>query len=236
MSRDSLLYTLIGLLVGFIAGFMLHESMASRQPAPSFVGMAEQIGAGAAPQSPAPRVGGANGPQDSMQQVQRLRQYVEENPGDLEALKVLANLNLSIRNLSRASELFERYVQQKGDDLEVLQAYGNLSYDQQAWPKAAELYEAFLEISPSDHGVRTDLGAVYRYLGRYEDALAEFERVLQARPDHWEARFNEVLVKTVDLRDYDGADRALKELRILRPGDPSVERLAAELERRRQGA
>lgn len=236
MSRDSLLYTLIGLLVGFIAGFMLHESMASRQPAPSFVGMAEQIGAGAAPQSPAPIVGGATGPQDSMQQVQRLRQYVEENPDDLEALKVLANLNLSIRNLSRASELFERYVEQKDDDLEVLQAYGNLSYDQQAWPKAAELYERYLEISPSNHGVQTDLGAVYRYLGRYEDALAQFESVLRDKPDHWEARFNEVLVKTVDLRDYEGAEVSLRQLQTLRPGDPAVERLATELERRRQGA
>lgn len=255
MNRDAVLYTLIGLLTGFITGFMMHEAMSDRQPAPSFVGMAEQLGqnarpvvpsqqprqganpsAGGAPNVGAPTMGGAGNPQESMQQVQRLRQHVEDNPQDLDALKTLASLNLSIRNLDRATELFERYMAQKGDDPEVLRAYGNLSYDQQNWSRAAELYAAFLEISPETLDVRTDLGAVYRYMGRFQDALQEFDEVQRRDGSHWQALYNEVLVRALDLRDFEGAQKALFSLRALRPGDPEVERLAAEVERRQQGA
>lgn len=254
MNRDAVLYTLIGLLTGFILGFMMHEAMADRQPAPNFVGVSEQLGdgarpivpsqqgpgaggsSGAAPNVGAPTVGAAGSPQESMQQVQRLRQYVEENPQDLDALKTLASLNLSIRNLPRAAELFERYVAQKGDDPEVLRTYGNLSYDQQNWNKAAELYAAFLEISPEALDVRTDLGAVYRYMGRFQDALSEFAEVQRRDGSHWQALYNEVLVRALDLRDFEGAQKALFSLRALRPGDPEVERLAAEVERRQQEA
>lgn len=245
VNRDSVLYLFIGLLSGFIAGFMMHEAMASRQPAPNFIGMAEQVGPGARPQMPqaggpsvggGPEVGGAGNPQEAMQQVQRLRQHVEENPQDLESLKLLANLNGSIRNLTRAGELYGRYLEQKPDDLEVLQAYGNLSFDQQDWPKAAELYEAFLELSPNRHEVRTDLGAVYRYQGRFQDALGQFEIVRGQNPSHWQALYNEVLVRALDLKDYSGAEKTLEALRTLRPGDAEIERLAAEVERLRQGA
>lgn len=245
MNRESVLFLFIGLLAGFIAGFMMHEAMASRQPAPNFVGMSEQLGPDAQPQFPqqppppssgGPTVGGAGDPQEAMQQVQRLRQYVEENPQDLEALKLLAGLNGSIRNLSRAGELYERYLEQKPDDLEVLQVYGNLSYDQQNWRRAAELYEAYLKQSPESLEVRTDLGAVYRYLGQYDDALEQFENVQGRDPSHWQAVYNEVLVRALDLQDYSGAEDALGTLRNLRPGDAEVERLAAEVEKRRQGA
>ena len=71
-----------------------------------------------------------------MEQVQRLRQYVEENPEDAQALRLLANMNYDIQNWSRAAELYERLRGLEPGDPDVLTDLGislrNLGRPQEA--------------------------------------------------------------------------------------------------------
>lgn len=197
MNRDNALYVLIGVLLGFIAGYLTHEVMVQHQPPP-----ASRLAAAGATQSVQPgATGGASpsGAQPAMEQVQRLRQYVEENPQDTDALRLLANLN----------------------------------YDIQNWTRATELYERYLEVHADDVDVRTDLGASLRYLGRQQDALAQFDEVLRRQPEHWQALYNQVLVFAFDLKDFTAADEVMGRLRQLQPSNPEVEQLAGEVDRRR---
>lgn len=205
MNRDHFLYLIIGLLAGFISGYLVHESMSARQPAPLWHGAGQ-----AAPGAPGAQAqaqtnpgqnnpGAGGGPMAAMEQVQRLRTYVEENPQDLEALRQLANMNYDIGNWQRAAELFERLLAQDDTDVDAM----------------------------------TDLGACNRNLGRLDDALALFKKVREVEPDHWQSRFNEVLILAFDKGDLGATDELLADLKRLQPGNPDVQRLITEVERRK---
>ena len=202
MNRDNVLFVLIGILAGFIGGYVMHEAMAARQPPPRVAGAPPAAEPGRA--SPAaPSTGAAPGAgQPAMEEVQRLSARVAENPDDAEATRRLANLNYDISN----------------------------------WERAAELYSRFLELEPGNPDVMTDLGATYRYLGRPREALEQFHDVKRNAPDHWQARYNEVLVLAFDLDDLQAANAAMAELMQLQPDNPDVSRLAVELEKRSKGA
>src|SRR6186997_170013 len=124
MTRDNLLFGTLGLLAGFISGYFTHEVMAVRQPPPLAVLQAAQaaalggahadggdvgsVPAGAAPGDPRGTGGGpvggdglagAGGPGGPpMAEILRLREQVEKNPNDADAVLTLANLNYDIRN------------------------------------------------------------------------------------------------------------------------------------------
>ncbi len=199
MNRDNGLFLMVGLLAGFIGGYVMHESMAANQPPPRRPGT--PAGAATAPAPPEPRGAANPAGQPAMEQIQRLTAHVQENPEDAEAIRLLANLNYDISN----------------------------------WLRAAELYRRFLEIDAGDFDVMTDLGAAYRHLDRPQEALEQYRAVLELAPDHWQARYNEVLVLAFDLDDLPAATAAMGKLRAQQPDSPEVKRLAAELEKRAQG-
>jgi len=139
MTRDNLLFGTIGVLAGFISGYFVHEVMAVRQPPPLAVLQAaqaaamngnphagvEQVAGGAVPQQPgddgaAPAAAG--GP--PMADINRLKQEVEKNPNDADAILTLANLNYDIRNWARARELYERYLKLRPAQPDVLTDLG----------------------------------------------------------------------------------------------------------------
>jgi Flp pilus assembly protein TadD len=225
LNRDNLLFATIGLLFGFIGGYLLHEVMVARQPprrsagetvsgpvaAPSGgeggdpgVGQASDspAAAGAAPESAAGTGGAAPGGGPAMQEVQQLRDYVASHPQDAEAVIKLAGLNVEIRN----------------------------------WDRARDLYRQYLALRPRDADVTSDLGIAYRELRDYEHALDQFRRAQKLAAGNWKALFNEVVVLAIDLKRYDDAAAALDRLKKIQPANPDVAQLAAEVARRKAAA
>lgn len=200
MNRDHALILLIGLLAGFIGGYLGHEVMSDVQPArlvPGAPGPATPPPAAGAPGPAAPAAGGA----PAMAEIQRLQEALERDPNDAEALLRLANLN----------------------------------FDIQRWERAGELYARLLVLRPGDPDVLTDLGITLRARGDFAGALARFREAQQREPDHWQARFNEVVVLAFDQRDYGAAEKVLAELEKRAPGNPDVARLAGEVRRLKDG-
>ncbi len=128
------------------------------------------------------------------------------------------------------------YVRDNPEDTRAIRQLANLNYDISNWQRAAELYSRYLELDAGDLDVMTDLGATYRYLGKPQEALAQFRKVRELAPDHWQARYNEVLVLAFDLDDLPAANTVLGELVSMQPENPEVARLAAELKKRTEGA
>ena len=179
MTRDHLLVLLIGLLSGFILGYVAHEAMAARQPVPAFAGGGPQQGPRPAPgpQAPAQQQGAAPEAQAGMQEVQQLRQYVAENPDDLPAVRKLANLNYDIANWGRAVELYRSYLAQRPDDVDVATDLGAALRHQGNPEEALELFDKVRERRP-DHwqSLYNQILVLAFDLGRLEDA---WERVLE---------------------------------------------------------
>ncbi|MEM7352308.1 MAG: tetratricopeptide repeat protein [Acidobacteriota bacterium] len=205
MNRDNVLFLVIGALTGFILGYVMHEVMAARQPPPRHAGTGP---AGQAQPGAGPGAGQAAGPQGAAAGPQAAMESVQR---------------------------LRAYVEQNPDDAAATLQLANLNYDISNWSRAAELYERYLKLVPDSVEVMADLGAAYRFLGRPQDALAQFAAVREVAPDYWQARFNEVLVLTLDLEDLPAAEAAMQELLGLQPDNPDVLRLAAEVEKRAAG-
>jgi tetratricopeptide (TPR) repeat protein len=215
LNKDNVLFATLGILLGFIAGFLLQEVMAARQPprrqtgetaavdraAPSSVQLPADA-PGPAAQAPADAAAGGAPGQPPMAAILQLKSYVEQHPDDADAVLKLANLNFDIRN----------------------------------WARARELYTHYLELHPNQPDTMTDLGITYRELKQYDRALELFDRVQKVAPDHWQSKFNQVIVLAFDLKKYGEAESVLAELKRLQPTNPDVARLAAEVDRQKKAA
>lgn len=151
MNRDNLLYATLGVLAGFISGYFVHEVMAVRQPPPLAVLQAAQAavmggsphdaGAPGAPGAdPAAAAGDQGGP--AMAEIERLKQQIESNPEDADAILQLANLNYDIRNWARARDLYTRWLELRPAEPGVLTdlgvAYRGLGEFQEAMKRFEE--------------------------------------------------------------------------------------------------
>ena len=132
MNRDNLLFATLGVLAGFISGYFVHEVVAVRQPPPLAVLQAAQAAAmGGSPHAAgappgaggtAPAAPAAGGP--AMAEIERLKQQIESNPEDADAILQLANLNYDIRNWARARDLYLRWLELRPADPGVLTDLG----------------------------------------------------------------------------------------------------------------
>jgi uncharacterized protein HemY len=222
VNRDNLLFATIGILVGFITGYLVHEVMATHQPPRLTPEMRAQIvvpggAAAAAPEGdagaaapaandggagPAGGAAGAGGGAPPMQAIQELKAYVDKNPNDANAVRQLADLNFEIRN----------------------------------WKRAQELYRHYLELKPGDPDVMTDLGISYRETQDFDKSLQLFQAVHKAAPDHWKSYFNEVVVLAFDLKKPAEAKAPLEKLQQMQPRNPDVVRLADAVAKQRSAA
>ncbi len=166
-----------------------------------------------------------------MEQIRQLRERVDSNPQDADAVLALAQLNLQINDLIRARGLFERFVALRPQVPEAQLTLANLYFDTREFGQARDLYLKLLESNPNQPEVITDLGSCYRSLGDSKRALELFRKALELRPGYPQALFNEVLVLGLDLRDFAAAAEKLAALRQLQPGNANVEALAAEIEK-----
>lgn len=209
LNKDNLLFVLVGILIGFVSGYLLFEAMALRQPpriaagqvtpgsAPPAGGMGQ--GGPAAPGAPgAPAGDPAAGGGPAMAEIQQLRARVEQNPNDADAVLQLAYMNFQIQNWLRAQELFEQY----------------------------------LKLRPNDPNATTDLGISYLQTNQFEKAVEVFRRAHQIAPEYWQAYFNEV-IGLASAGRMDEAAQVMTQLQKMQPSNPDVQRLGAELERRR---
>jgi tetratricopeptide (TPR) repeat protein len=170
------------------------------------------------------------------EEVRRLKEYVDANPNDADALRALANLNLQVNDFLRSRELYERYVRLRPEDPEGLLTLANLYYETREYARARDSFEAYLQIGPETAGALTDLGNCYRFLNQPERALDLLQRAERLDPRYWIALYNQILVLAFDFRDFTRADEVLGRLKQLQPANPDIENLAAEVERRRRAA
>lgn len=212
--RDHLLFLAAGVLVGFVLAYLAFEEIGSKQ--------APRLEPGQVEASTVPPSSGLPGPQ--------------ANPGAGNPGAGNPGSNAGTAFTQEQVQQLRAYVAENPDDAGAVLQLANMNFDIRNWPRAAELYERRIALQPGEADVVSDLGICYREMGELDKALEAFDEAQKINPQHWESRFNEVVVLAIDLKRFDDAEAVLDELRVIRPGNQDVERLAAEVERRKNAA
>jgi cytochrome c-type biogenesis protein CcmH/NrfG len=111
---------------------------------------------------------------------------------------------------------------------------GNDYFDTQQPQKSVEAYGRALELKPNDPNVLTDQGVMYRALGQFDKAVANFEKANKADPKHVQSLFNLGVVYANDLKQNDKATAALNKVIQTAPGSPQAvqaQQLLADLKK-----
>ncbi len=169
----------IGVLAGFLGGYMLQESMAAVQPARLAAAPADGFhGVGTTPTAP-----GADSNVAAAAEIERLRLALEENPNDIPALLALANLNFDIQRWDRARELYTRYLALEPNDADAITDLGICLRAAGEFQAALENFARAQQLAP-DHWQSLYNEVVVRAfdLGEQASALAVLQRLEAMAP------------------------------------------------------
>lgn len=228
MTKDNLLFAVIGILLGFLSGYLLEEAMDARQPPRAIPGQTAMgapgaampglggPGAGAPPAGAGPAGQTGSSPMDIMRRLEGLQQQLAQDPDNADLVLAVANESFDVAN-----------------------QVPNPAGSRPLWLQARDHYARYLEMRPQDPNlpnVLSDLGVSHQELGEFDQALAMFRRAREIAPDHWQSLFNQVVVLAFNMRQFDEAQQVLEELQRVQPNNPDVQRLAAAVAEQRNAA
>jgi tetratricopeptide (TPR) repeat protein len=107
---------------------------------------------------------------------------------------------------------------------------GNEYFDADRPMESIEAYQKALDLNASDPDVLTDQGVMFRRLGWYDRALANFSKAGQIDPKHVNSLFNLGVVYRYDLKNFPMAVEAWNKFLAINPNGPGAERVRQELQ------
>ena len=176
MSRENLLFAIIGILFGFIVGFMFASSMAQKT--------AMQQTASSSQTMPAdhPPVGAQNAPdpQKMREEVTAQLEKARNEPQNFEAQVRAAELYYQIQRYDQAIEFLLKANQIKPTDYRTVAILGMVNLDAGHYDQAEKWYRVAMKMKSDDVMVLSGLAAATLEKGdakAAEDAIAKLEKV-----------------------------------------------------------
>ena len=195
MSRENILFAIIGLLLGFIVGFMFASSMSQKtQTASSSMsqGMPADHPAVGAPNAGA--AGGGGNPEQVRAQVTADIEKARNDPKNFDAQVKAAELYYRIQRYDQAIEFLLKANQLKPTDYNTIVTLGMVNFDAGHYEPAEKWFRAAIKMKPDDVTVLeglTDTTLQKKDAKAAEEALAQLEK---ADPNSQELpRFREML-------------------------------------------
>jgi len=184
MTRDNLLFAIIGVLLGFIMGFIFASTMNQRYGpgAPATISSAQNL----PPDHPSIQPGDSKNPQAIFAQVQASMKKAREEPNNFDAQVDAARLEYQIQRYDEAVEFLLKANQLKPDDYEVVAMLGAANLEGGHYDMADKWYKIALAKKPDDVGVLA--GLAYMQLQKRdakaaEKAIASLEKVDPSNQD-----------------------------------------------------
>lgn len=101
-------------------------------------------------------------------------------------------------------------------------ALGNDYFDLQQAQSAVDAYAKALALVPANADVLTDQGVMYRQLGEFDKAVANFQRAGKINPMHVQSFFNLGIVYSQDKKDLPAAAKAWTHVLEIAPASPQA--------------
>lgn len=141
-----------------------------------------------------------------------------------------APVQAPVVNHQQQITMLEGIVAREPDNRNAWVQLGHNFFDANEPMKAIEAYAKALELGPDDPDILTDQGVMYRRVGWYDKAIANFEEANKLKPGHQQSLYNLGVVYRYDLQDFDKAIDAWSRFLALNPSGAGVDNIRAELE------
>ncbi|MBA3515194.1 MAG: tetratricopeptide repeat protein [Pyrinomonadaceae bacterium] len=183
MTRENLLFAIIGILFGFIVGFMFASTMSQRS-APVEAGTADNRNLPA--NHPQVQSGDPKNPQLVFAEVQEAISKARKEPSNFEAQMKAAELFYQIQRYDQSIEFLLKANQIKPDSFEAVVALGRVNLDAEHYDTAEKWYKAALRKKPDDKRVLASLAFTALQKGdaaAATKAIADLEKIEPSNPD-----------------------------------------------------
>jgi tetratricopeptide (TPR) repeat protein len=250
MSKNILL-CVIGLTLGFTAGFFLANKVTGSMPtsgAASSASVPRAASDSAPPLDPAqagaplppghPDINSAaanenanpNGVAATNAEAQAAMEAADRKPKDFDLQMSAATTFYKLKAYDKAALYLQRAVELKPKDPDALAALGNTKYDMGDFTSAASFYERALAVQPQNADVQTDLGNTYfqRQPPDFRRAIEEYRKTLKIDPRHEKALQN-IAAAALRLGDKAAASEAIDQLAAANPNNQYLEGLRSSV-------
>ncbi|MCA1593993.1 MAG: tetratricopeptide repeat protein [Acidobacteria bacterium] len=241
MSRENLLFSIIGVLLGYIIGFTfvvyVNQNQSSTRAGQSASKLDGQSDGELPPDHPQLPMNSVKDQGTLRQDAEQAENAAREAPQDFDAQSKAATLSEQAGRYEEAIDSLTRANQIRPGDYSTLVNLGNVNFEWKHYEVAEQWYKEALAKKPDDVDVRADLGLTYfvREPSQTDKAIAEFRRVLERKPDHLPTLHNLTLALTKK-GDFAEADRTLARLEKANPKNQDLPRLRETLEKARKAA
>ena len=177
MNRDNVLFTVCGLLAGFIVGYFVGSG--GRAPA----------AAASSPAAAAASAAGGGGPAVSsspelLAKVKDLQNALARDPQNADLELQLANTYYDMADWSSATQAYEKSLSAHGTDPNVLTDLGSSYRNLGEFKKALDMYERAQKVAPTHAQSLLNMTLVYAFdLKDAQKAQATFDRLKKEHPE-----------------------------------------------------
>ena len=175
MTRDNLLFAIIGVLFGFIVGFMFASNMSQRMTSPGMAGSTQNLPS----DHPPIQSGNAQDPQQVFAQVQESMARARNEPKNFDAQVEAARLEYQIQRYDQAVEFLLKANQLRPENYEVVVMLGAANLEGGHYDMADKWYKVALGMKPNDVGVLASIAYMQLKKGdadAAEKAIASLEK------------------------------------------------------------
>lgn len=229
MNKENVLFSIIGVLLGFIFGFLFATSAHQRGLAPRTattpVAQSSDAAQTSMPSNPVAAQGAL------AQELQDAVQKAKSSPNDFDAQVSAGQRLFENREYDEAIKMLLRANQLRPDSYETIKSLGNTYFDAGYYESAEKWYAAALDKKPGDVNVRTDLGLtfLFRQPPNMQRAIKEFRTSLQTDPNHEQALTYLTLALT-ETGQAKEAQTTLAKLERVSPNNSALPRLRPRVE------
>jgi Flp pilus assembly protein TadD len=236
MSRENILFAVVGVLAGYIVAFHLVVYVNQSEGAPRG-GAGQAASAGLPDDHPSLPTNEVKERQRLQSEAEAAAQAAREAPQDFDAQARAAAASLNAGQFEEAVDFLTRANQLRPGDYDTLVRLGNANFEARRFDVAERWYKEALSKKPEDPDVRSDLGLTYflREPPQTDRAIAEFRRALDADPQHLFALHNLTFALT-KARDFEAAEASLAKLERINPTGDNLPVLREELQKARREA
>lgn len=227
MTKQSILFVIVGILIGFAGGFFLANSInrnAMNNPQISSNPLPQN------PQAPFANQTAGNGGAGAIAMVNEAIERAKNEPESFEAQYAAANMYYQIDRFDEAVKYYENAHRILPDHYQSIVRLGNCNYGLRKYEEAEKWYARALELKPDDVDVRTDYGTTFflRQSKDFDRAVKEYKTSLERNPNH-EPTLQNLCALYVEKGDKQGLQDALAKLEKVNPQNAIIPKLKEEL-------